>query len=91
VQTTFEQQNWDYPQIWSWTDSPHVADQRVWYCVEFRGLKSEPTENYGEALAHAEALCAEHDTAMIDRSDKGCGLLLWQIGKGPLPGTLALA
>lgn len=67
-------------ELFSATDPPHVHDRRVWYWTEAEGLRSERQNEYAPVLARAQALCAEHDTCLIDRSDKGSGLLLSTLG-----------
>src|SRR5260370_29731317 len=62
-------------EIYSATDPPHVPNREVWYWVEFGDIKSERTTNYQVAHRDAERLRAEHDTTIIDRSDKGSGIL----------------
>jgi len=57
------------------TDPPYVRDRRVWYYTEFNGVRSDALNEYLPVLARAEALCAEHSACLVDRSDKGSGLL----------------
>lgn len=54
--------------------------RRVDYWTEFRGMRSEHLEDYAPVLQRAEALCAEYGTCMIDRSDRGSGLLRASLG-----------
>jgi prophage regulatory protein len=68
-------------EIYSATDPPSVANREVWYWVEFGDIKFERTIDYRVALRHAERLCSEHDTAIIDRSDKGSGILRATLGR----------
>jgi hypothetical protein len=68
-------------ELYSMTDPVYVTVQSVWYWVEFEGLRSEKTEDYKLALSWAQALCVEHDTCLIDRSDKGSGYLLSTLGR----------
>ncbi len=68
-------------ELFSATDPVYVADRRVWYWTEFDGVKSERLNDYATVLLHAEALMAEHDACLIDRSDKGSGLLLASLGR----------
>lgn len=63
-------------ELFSATDPPYVAHRRVWYWVEFQDARSVRLNEYAPVLGWAEALCGEHDTCLIDRSDKGSGLLL---------------
>jgi hypothetical protein len=58
-----------------------VADRSVWYWTEFEGQRSERLENYSTVLAPAEALCAELDTCLVDRSDKNSGFLRSTLGR----------
>jgi len=58
-------------EIYSATDPVYFTDRQVWYWVEVHGM----TVN-----THAEAILAEHDACLIDRSDKGCGLLRSMLG-----------
>ena len=67
-------------EIYSATDPPHVPNREVWYWVEFGDIKFERTTDYHVSLRRAERLCAEHDTAIIDRSDKGSGILRATLG-----------
>jgi predicted DNA-binding transcriptional regulator AlpA len=67
-------------EIYSKTDPPNVTDRRVWYWVQVGEHKYDPTENYRIALAQAEAISEELDTAITDRSDKGSGYLLSTLG-----------
>lgn len=62
-------------EIFSATDPPYVRDRKVWYWVKFGDREFRKTTDYRIALRHAENLCARHETAMIDRSDKGSGVL----------------
>ena len=48
---------------------------RIGCYTEFNGVRSEPLNDYGPVLAHAQVLCAKHDTCLVDRSDKGSGIL----------------
>lgn len=64
-------------EIYSATDP--VA-RKVWYWVEWGDGKFERTTDYKVALAQAERICVEHDTAIIDRSDKGSGILRATLG-----------
>jgi predicted DNA-binding transcriptional regulator AlpA len=68
-------------EIYSATDSPHVPDPQVWYWVEWGEGKFEKTTDYAVALRQAERICEEHDTAIIDRSDKGSGILRATLGR----------
>lgn len=63
-------------ELLSATDPGYVQPRRVWYYTEFEGMRSERLNDYAPVFARAEALCAEHDTCLIDRSDKGSGFLL---------------
>lgn len=63
-------------EIWSWTDPPHVRNRKVWYQTRYGELRYEPRNEYAEVLVEAEQLRAAQDTVLIDRSDKGSGLLL---------------
>ena len=65
----------DTIEIFSATDPPHVPDRQVWYWLEFRGMRSERRTEWGPINRHAEALIAEHDAVVIDRSDKESGYL----------------
>lgn len=63
-------------EIWSWTDPPHVRDRKVWYQTRYGELQFDPYNDYQVVLAEAERLRREQDTVLIDRSDRGSGLLL---------------
>jgi hypothetical protein len=43
-------------------------------------VESEHLNDYAPVLARAEALIAEHDACLIDRSDKDSGYLLSTLG-----------
>lgn len=62
-------------EIFGMTDPPYIARRSVWYWVEFEGRRSDKTESHAQAEAWAASLCAEHDTCLIDRSDRGSGYL----------------
>lgn len=62
-------------EIFSAADPPYVRHRKVWYWVKFAEREFRKTTDYRVALRHAERLCARHDTVMIDRSDKGSGVL----------------
>jgi hypothetical protein len=68
-------------EILSATDSIVAPNRSVWYWVEYDGKKSERREDYKTVLAWAWALVAEHDTCLVDRSDKGSGFLLSTLGR----------
>lgn len=68
-------------EIFSATDPVYVPDRRVWYWTEFRGVRSERLNEYAPVLERAEGLLAEHGACLIDRSDKGSGLLLTGLGR----------
>jgi hypothetical protein len=68
-------------ELFSATDPVHVEDRRVWYWTEFKGVRSERLNDYTPVLRQAEALMARHGACLIDRSDKGSGLLLASLGK----------
>jgi hypothetical protein len=63
-------------EIFSATDPPHVHERRVWYWLEFEGRASERLTEWALVNEWALALVAEHDAYLLDRSDKGSGLLL---------------
>ena len=63
-------------ELFSATDPVYVRNRRVWYWLEFDGMRSKRLTEYGSVLEHANALVAEHDACLIDRSDKGSGFLL---------------
>lgn len=62
-------------EIFSASDPPYVHDREVRYWVKFGDREFRKTTDYRLALQHAERLCARYDTAIIDRSDKGSGVL----------------
>jgi hypothetical protein len=62
-------------EIFSATDPPYLADRRVLYWLEFNGRRSVRAEDWATVDRWATAICAEHDACIIDRSDKGSGLL----------------
>lgn len=66
----------DEVQVLSATDPPYVLNRRVWYWVEFRGQRSERLNDWASVAACAEAIRAEDDGVLIDRSDKGTYLHL---------------
>ena len=68
-------------EIFSATDPRYIPERRVWYWVEFQGRRSERREDWATVNGWALALCAEHDTCLIDRSDKGSGVLLATLGR----------
>lgn len=63
-------------EIFSATDPVYYPVRGVWYWLEFEGKKSEPCTDWAIVDKWADALCREHDTCLVDRSDKGSGLLL---------------
>jgi hypothetical protein len=63
-------------EIYSATDPITVKDRRVWYWIEVGDRKLERTESHKDALAEAEEIRRQLDTAILDRSDKGSGYLL---------------
>lgn len=67
-------------EIFSATDPPYVRDRKVWYWVKFGDKEFRRTTDYRVALDRAERLCTRHETGMIDRSDKGSGLLRATLG-----------
>ena len=67
-------------EIYSATDPPHVARRQVWYWVEFGDLKVERSTDYRVVLDQAEDLCNAHNTGLVDRSDKGSGILRATLG-----------
>ena len=67
-------------EIYSATDPVYFTDRQVWYWVEFHGMKSERLTDWPTVNAHAKAILAEHDACLIDRSDKGSGLLRSMLG-----------
>jgi prophage regulatory protein len=68
-------------EIYSATDPPGISNRQVWYWVEFGEIKSDRSTAYDVARRHAERLSAEHHTAIIDRSDKGSGILRATLGQ----------
>lgn len=67
-------------EIFSATDPPYLGDRKVRYWVKFGPKEFPKTTDYRVALDRAERLCARYDTGMIDRSDKGSGLLQATLG-----------
>ena len=67
-------------EIYSATDPVYFADRQVLYWLEFRGVKSERLTEWATVNTRAAAILAEHDACLIDRSDKGSGLLRSMIG-----------
>lgn len=63
-------------ELFSATDPVYVPNRRVWYWTEFNGLRSERLEDYEAVLVRALVIRQEHDTCLVDRSDKGSGFLL---------------
>jgi hypothetical protein len=57
------------------------VSRRVWYRVDYLGKRSVRRSDYKYALTDAMALCQEHATTLIDRSDKGSGFLLASLGR----------
>lgn len=62
-------------EIYSATDPPNVADRQVWYWVEWGERKYDRTRDYNVAHRLAKRLHEEHDAGIIDRSDRGSGIL----------------
>ena len=62
-------------EIFSYIDPVYVQNRRVWYYAQFRGMKSQHRSDHSPILNWAEAIRAEHDAVLIDRSDKGSGHL----------------
>jgi hypothetical protein len=62
-------------ELFSATDSPNMRDRQVQYYLEFRGRRSAQVTEHAPVLDWANALCAEHDAVLIDRSDKDSGYL----------------
>ena len=71
----------DVVEVYSATDAPHLPDRDVRYWVEFRGRKSAKLTEWTTVNAWAQALCAEHGVAIVDRSDKASGLLRAMLGR----------
>jgi hypothetical protein len=73
--SSYEAAWFDVVQLFSATDPIHLGDRRVRYWVRFRGREterfSEWATDWARVSACAEALRAEHDVAICDRSDKG--------------------
>jgi hypothetical protein len=63
-------------EIFSATDPIYVPNRQVWYWTEFLGMKSQRATGYAPVLEGALALTVEHETCLVDRSDKGSGFLL---------------
>lgn len=63
-------------ELFSATDPPYVRNRGVWYYTEFDGTRSERLNDYPSVLARAQVLCQEHGARLVDRSDRGSGVLL---------------
>jgi hypothetical protein len=72
----------DYVDIFGMIDPPYELNRSVWYWAEFRGQRSERTEDHARALAWARAIAAEHGTHVCDCSDCGSGYLRSVLARG---------
>jgi len=68
-------------EIFSATDPVYSPERDVRYWLEFGGRRSERRTDWATINARAIAICAEHDTVLIDRSDRDSGLLRRTLGQ----------
>jgi hypothetical protein len=62
-------------EVFSYIDPVYVRDRNVWYYAQFQGIRSEHLTEHAPIAELAEAVRAEHDGVLIDRSDKDSGYL----------------
>jgi hypothetical protein len=62
-------------EIFSATDPVYFAERQVWYWLKFEDHESERRTDWRSVDEEALALCGQHDTCLIDRSDRDSGYL----------------
>ncbi len=78
--TDYEKHMYDTVQLFSATDPLHLPNRCVRYWIQFRDMETERfcegATDWTSVNNYAQALCAEHDVCIVDRSDKGTYLHL---------------